>query len=93
MAVEGNASVYQVNYVSRITGEGRAGGERTGGKFVRGSYKSLKGINLMVLGRNIYIYAPQKTARYVLDVKNLLWIAPQGGGIEADRYPERRFQG
>ena len=65
--MEGNASVYQVYPVSRITGEGRAeflrawghGFEREGAggggrmnsatQNVRGSYKSLKGINLTVL--------------------------------------------
>ena len=61
--MEGNASVYQVNPVSRITGEGRAEflrtwglcfdqeGAGTGGaaQFVRGNYKSFKGINLTVL--------------------------------------------
>ena len=68
--MEGKASVYQVNPVSRITGEGRAGFLRTwrpgfdhkgargrgGGtagaaQFVRGNYKSFKGINLTVLER------------------------------------------
>ena len=64
--VEGNASVYQVYPVSRVTGEERAeflgrGGmglnKREGGEGgmggatqnVRGSYKSSKGTNLMVL--------------------------------------------
>ena len=65
--MEGNVSVYQVNPVSRITGQGRAelvrtwgpgfgkrergGGTGGAAQSVRGNYKSLKGINLTVLER------------------------------------------
>ena len=67
--MEGHASVYQVNPVSRITGERRAkflrawgpgfdqkgagvgGGTGGAAQFVRGNYKSFKGINLTVLER------------------------------------------
>ena len=63
--MEGNASVYQVHAVRRITGEGRAEvlrawgpgfeqqgiGGGTGGapQSVRGNYKSCKGTNLTVV--------------------------------------------
>ena len=58
-AVEGNASVYQVYPVSRITGERRSGDfkgvepgfEQEGEvatQSVRGNYKSFKGTNLTV---------------------------------------------
>ena len=61
--MEGNAAVYQVYPVSRITGAGRAeflrawghgfeqegtGGEGGATQFVRGNYKSFKGVNLTV---------------------------------------------
>ena len=67
--MEENASVYQVNPVSRTTGEGREGSEGRGSlvliklergwgggadeaaQFVRGNYKSFKGINLTVSER------------------------------------------
>ena len=35
---------------------GFEGGGRGGGQFVRGSYKSFKGINMTILGKYIYIY-------------------------------------
>ena len=49
---EGRGGLVLINRGGVGGGEGQEGGwGRTGGQFVRGSYKSFKGVNLMVLGR------------------------------------------